>query len=121
MSTYGSSPPRIAIFVDGWNFKYATYDAFGIQVDFIKLLNYLSQGSILIRAYYYTGEWTFESIDQYVKLASTDDPEALREDLRKPKAPLSVILQVPKPERLYGCTQTFEGVCWRHHKGRSGP
>ncbi|HHX10137.1 MAG TPA: NYN domain-containing protein [Firmicutes bacterium] len=81
MSTYGSSPPRIAIFVDGWNFKYATYDAFGIQVDFIKLLNYLSQGSILIRAYYYTGEWTVESIDQYVKLASTDDPETLREDL----------------------------------------
>jgi uncharacterized LabA/DUF88 family protein len=82
MSTYGTYPhPRIAIFVDGWNFKYATYDAFGIQVDFIKLLNYLSEGSILIRAYYYTGEWTVETIDQYVKLTASSNSETLREDL----------------------------------------
>ncbi|HAF66297.1 MAG: NYN domain-containing protein [Bacillota bacterium] len=80
-SSFSSYPPRTAIFVDGWNFKYATYDAFGINVDFIKLLNFLSEGSILIRAYYYTGEWTVETIDQYVKLSSTDDPETLREEL----------------------------------------
>lgn len=69
-SSFSSYPPRTAIFVDGWNFKYATYDAFGINVDFIKLLNFLSEGSILIRAYYYTGEWTVETIDQYVKWSS---------------------------------------------------
>jgi uncharacterized LabA/DUF88 family protein len=36
---------------------------------------------VLIRAYYYTGEWTVETIDQYVKLSSHNDPETLREDL----------------------------------------
>ncbi len=82
MSRYGAYPhPRLGVFVDGWNFKYATYDAFGIQVDFVKLLDYLSAGSILIRAYYYTGEWTVESIDQYVKLSSQDDPQTLKDDL----------------------------------------
>ncbi|HHY69460.1 MAG TPA: NYN domain-containing protein [Bacillota bacterium] len=72
---------RIAVFIDGWNFKYSTYDAFGIQVDFVKLLKYLTEGSILIRAYYYTGEWTTDSIDQYVKLSSTPDEQSLKEEL----------------------------------------
>ena len=36
---------------------------------------------VLIRAYYYTGEWTVETIDQYVKLSSHNGPETLREDL----------------------------------------
>ncbi len=72
---------RMAFFVDGWNFKYATYDSFGIHVDFVKLLETLSSDSILIRAYYYTGEWTTDSIEQYVKLTSPADPAALREDL----------------------------------------
>ncbi|HHY16718.1 MAG TPA: NYN domain-containing protein [Firmicutes bacterium] len=72
---------RLGVFIDGWNFKYATYDAFGIQVDFIKLLEYLTGGSILIRAYYYTGEWTTDTIDQYVKLSSQPDSQTLRDDL----------------------------------------
>lgn len=72
---------RIAVFIDGWNFKYSTYDAFGIQVDFVGLLKYLTEGSILIRAYYYTGEWTTDSIDQYVKLSSTPDEQSLKEEL----------------------------------------
>ncbi len=72
---------RLGVFVDGWNFKYATYDAFGIHVDFVKLLEYLAGGSILIRAYYYTGEWTTDTIDQYVKLSSQPDPQNLKDDL----------------------------------------
>lgn len=72
---------RLAFFVDGWNFKYATYDSFDIHVDFIKLLETLKKDSILIRAYYYTGEWTTDSIEQYVKLTSPQDPQAVREDL----------------------------------------
>ncbi|MBP8620075.1 MAG: NYN domain-containing protein [Firmicutes bacterium] len=72
---------RLAVFIDGWNFKYATYDAFGIQVDFVKLLDYLTRRGILIRAYYYTGEWTTDSIDQYVKLSTQSDLHTLKEDL----------------------------------------
>lgn len=72
---------RLAFFVDGWNFKYATYDSFGIHVDFVKLLEILSKDSILIRAYYYTGEWTTDSIEQYVKLTNSPDPQAVREEL----------------------------------------
>lgn len=74
-------PTRLAVFVDGWNFKYATYDAFGIHVDFVKLLSLLSKDCILIRAYYYTGEWTTDSIDQYVKLTAPSDPQQLKEEL----------------------------------------
>ncbi|MGI6643092.1 MAG: NYN domain-containing protein [Bacillota bacterium] len=72
---------RVAVFVDGWNFKYATYDSFGIHVDFVRLLEALTQDSILIRAYYYTGEWTTDSIEQYIKMTSSPDPVALRDDL----------------------------------------
>lgn len=72
---------RLAIFVDGWNFKYATYDAFGMQVDFKKLLDYFSQGSILLRAYYYTGEWDDEAIDHYLGLTEPPDPQGKKEEL----------------------------------------
>jgi len=72
---------RLAVFVDGWNFKYATYDSFGIHVDFVRLLEILAKDSILIRAYYYTGEWTTDSIDQYVRLSNSPDPVALRDEL----------------------------------------
>ncbi len=75
------SQAKVAVFVDGWNFKYATYDSFGINVDFVRLLQTLTQDSILIRAYYYTGEWTTDSIEQYVKMTSSSDPNALREEL----------------------------------------
>ena len=72
---------RVAMFVDGWNFKYATYDAFGIQVDFKKMLDHFASGSILVRAYYYTGEWDDEAIGHYIDLVSPADPEAKRAEL----------------------------------------
>ena len=72
---------RLAIFVDGWNFKYATYDAFGMQVDFKKLLDYFSHGSILLRAYYYTGEWDDEAIEHYINLTDPPDPQGKKEEL----------------------------------------
>jgi uncharacterized LabA/DUF88 family protein len=78
-SALGAS--RVAVFVDGWNFKYATYDSFGIHVDFVKLLKTLVKDDILIRAYFYTGEWTTDSIDQYVKLSGDPDPVSLKENL----------------------------------------
>lgn len=74
---------RIAIFIDGWNFKYATYDSFSLQVDYTKFLEYLSQRAILIRAYYYIGEWAPESIDQYVRLLNPPDPDAKRRELEE--------------------------------------
>lgn len=67
---------RLAIFVDGWNFKCAAYDALGIRVDFIKILEYFSQNSILIRAYYYTGEWDDGGIMQFIRLTNPADPAA---------------------------------------------
>ena len=78
---FANGPSRLAVFVDGWNFKYATFDSFGIHVDFIKLLDILAKDNILIRAYFYTGEWTTDSIDQFVKLSNNPDPVGLREDL----------------------------------------
>lgn len=78
-ANHGSS--RLAVFVDGWNFKYATYDSFNIHVDFVRLLNILAKDDILIRAYFYTGEWTTDSIEQYVKLSNSTEPATLREDL----------------------------------------
>ncbi|HHY35369.1 MAG TPA: NYN domain-containing protein [Firmicutes bacterium] len=77
----GSGLPRLAIFVDGWNFKYATHDAFGVNIDFVKLLEYLSKDSFLIRAYYYTGEWTTDTIEQYIRIMAPADPQAMREEL----------------------------------------
>jgi len=74
---------RIAIFIDGWNFKYATYDAFGIQVDYRKLLNFFSRDAILVRAYYYTGEWDDASIETYIKLTSPSNPEEKKAELRQ--------------------------------------
>ena len=77
------SASRVAVFVDGWNFKYATYDSFGIHVDFVKFLKVLVKDDILIRAYFYTGEWTTGSIDQFVKLSNSPDPQALKESLEE--------------------------------------
>jgi uncharacterized LabA/DUF88 family protein len=51
---------RVAIFIDGWNFAKATYEGLGIRVDFKRLLTTLTAGRTLLRAYYYTGEWTEE-------------------------------------------------------------
>jgi len=72
---------RIAIFIDSWNFKYATYDAFGMQVDFKKILEHFSQNAILLRAYFYTGEWDDAAIDQYVRLTNAADPQSKRAEL----------------------------------------
>lgn len=45
---------RIAIFVDGSNLFYAAMQL-GIEIDYTKLLCYLTQGSQLLRAFFYTG------------------------------------------------------------------
>ncbi|MCL5038193.1 MAG: NYN domain-containing protein [Chloroflexi bacterium] len=74
---------RLAIFIDGWNFKYATYDSFGIKIDYIKFLEYLAHNSILLRAYYYTGEWDDAAISHYIRLTSPFDPETRKRELEE--------------------------------------
>jgi len=70
----GSPSQRVAIFIDGWNFRYATYESFGLRVDYTKLLRHLSEGSVLVRAYFYTGEWDDSAISRYARMTSPDDP-----------------------------------------------
>ena len=77
------TPARVAIFIDGWNFKYATFDAFGKEVDFVKLLNHFTGNDLLLRAYYYIGEWTPDAIDHYLRVKNVDTPEKLRQDLEE--------------------------------------
>jgi uncharacterized LabA/DUF88 family protein len=74
---------RIAIFIDGTNFKYATYDSFGMRVDFSKLLAHFSRNSILLRAYYYTGEWDDGAISQFLRLADPLDATAKRAEMER--------------------------------------
>lgn len=57
-----------SIFIDGSNFKYATYKALNLKVDFVKLLNVLTEDRYLLRAYYYSGIWTEESIRAFIRL-----------------------------------------------------
>jgi uncharacterized LabA/DUF88 family protein len=80
--TGGTPSERIAIFIDGWNFKYATYDAFGLQVDYVKLLDHFCQNAFLLRAHYYTGEWDDSAIEHFLKLAKPHDPEGKKAELR---------------------------------------
>ncbi len=68
---------RVAVFVDGHNFRYATYYGLNLRVDFVKLLHWLTHGCFLIRAYYYTGEWDDDGIEAYVRLLGL--PEEVRE------------------------------------------
>lgn len=72
---FPGKPLKRAIFIDGRNFKYATYDALGLKVDFEKLLSVLSEGRYLIRAYYYSGIWTEEAIRAYARLKNSPNPE----------------------------------------------
>jgi uncharacterized LabA/DUF88 family protein len=60
MSEQNHAYERVAIFIDGWNFAKATYEGLGIRVDFKRLLATLTAERTLLRAYYYTGEWTEE-------------------------------------------------------------
>lgn len=80
---YVTRLPRVAIFIEGWNFKYATYDSFGVEVDFTKLLAYLTEGALLLRAYYYSGDWTTDAIEQYIKVTNPEAPDQVREQLRR--------------------------------------
>lgn len=74
---------RLAIFIDGANFQKATYDALGIQVNFKALLELLTQNDILVRAYYYTGEFDSDSIEHYVHLnEGIYHPDTLRSEMR---------------------------------------
>lgn len=45
---------RLAIFIDGTNLFYSAYQL-GIEVDYLKLLGRLTDGSCLLRAFFYTG------------------------------------------------------------------
>jgi uncharacterized LabA/DUF88 family protein len=45
---------RVAIFIDGSNLFYAS-SQLQIEIDYVKLLNFLMQGRRLLRAYFYTG------------------------------------------------------------------
>ncbi len=45
---------RIAIFIDGTSLFYAAYNL-GIEIDYIKLLSRLTNGSRLLRCFFYTG------------------------------------------------------------------
>lgn len=45
---------RVAIFIDGANLYYALQDL-GIEVDYLKFLNFLTNGSPLFRSIFYTG------------------------------------------------------------------
>ena len=53
LNTYGASD-RIGIFIDGANLFYAA-GQLGIEIDYVNLLQTLTQGRRLLRAYYYTG------------------------------------------------------------------
>jgi uncharacterized LabA/DUF88 family protein len=74
---------RVAIFIDGWNFKYATWDAFGLRVDFPRLLAHLTRDAFLLRAYYYTGEWSDGAINTYLRLVEGEDAANRREELER--------------------------------------
>lgn len=63
-----SFPLKRAVFIDGRNFKYASYDALHLKVDFEKFLKVLSEDRYLLRAYYYSGYWTEESIRAFMRL-----------------------------------------------------
>jgi uncharacterized LabA/DUF88 family protein len=51
---YALQTDRIAIFIDGSNLFYAALQL-GIEIDYAKLLHYLTHGRRLLRAYFYTG------------------------------------------------------------------
>lgn len=69
-----------AIFIDGSNFKFATYKALNFKVDFNKLRDQLAKNSYLLRAYYYSGIWTEESIKAYLRLKNESTPKAEDEE-----------------------------------------
>lgn len=74
---------RVAIFIDGWNFRYATYESFGLRVDYTKLLRYFSDSAILVRAYFYTGEWDDSAISRYVRLSNPADPQLKQREMEQ--------------------------------------
>lgn len=81
-----SSNTKTAIFIDGYNFQKLSYDAFGVRVDFAKLAKALAGNNFLVRAYYYTGEFNDESIEQFVRLSSGQSAENLRQQMQKRKS-----------------------------------
>ena len=74
---------RISIFIDGSNFRYATYNAFSMRVDYTRLLRFLTHNATLVRAYYYTGEWDDAAIGHYIRLTNPADPAVSRGDLER--------------------------------------
>ncbi len=72
---------KVAIFIDAWNFKYATYDSLDLRVDFVKLLEVLREEDYLLRAYYYTGIWTEDAIRSFVEMKKYEDKDARFQEL----------------------------------------
>lgn len=79
----GAPQQRVAIFIDGWNFRYATYESFNLRVDYNKLLRHFAEGSILVRAYFYTGEWDDSAISRYARMTSPDDPYTKQREMEQ--------------------------------------
>ena len=79
----GAPHQRVAIFIDGWNFRYATYESFGLRVDYTKLLRHFSEDGILVRAYFYTGEWDDSAISRYVRLTNAPDPYTKQREMEQ--------------------------------------
>ena len=79
----GAPYQRVAVFIDGWNFRYATYESFGLRVDYTKLLRYFADSAILVRAYFYTGEWEDSAISRYVRLSNTPDPVTKQREMEQ--------------------------------------
>ncbi|GAB4244246.1 MAG: hypothetical protein Kow00129_03710 [Thermoleophilia bacterium] len=72
---------RIAMFINGTNFRYAGCDAFGIRVDSNRLPAHLTRHSILPRGYYYTGEFGEAAIGPFVRPAERPAGEFVDESI----------------------------------------
>jgi uncharacterized LabA/DUF88 family protein len=101
---------KLAIFIDGRNFKYATFDSLNIKVDFVKLRQHLTGDNFLVRAYYYSGVWTEESIRQFINLKGYENrDEKFEEFMQKRDRDLSFLRflnrngykVVTKPMKVY--------------------
>lgn len=73
---------RASIHIDAYNFSICTYDGLGFKVDFIKLRDYLSRNSLLLRAYYYAGVFDEGAIEQVVQFTHPEDPDKRKQDMK---------------------------------------
>ena len=74
---------RTAIFVDGWNWRSATWEPLQLKVDYVKFLKLLTQNGMLLRAYYYSGKYDDQTIEQIIRVTNPEDAEQRRRELRE--------------------------------------